>query len=238
MAAGQKIDLSTPLTMRSAFLYPLQSSLARREVLLGALILCIPLLGWLLNMGHRIAMTHRMQNGLMAWPAWRNYRKLLYHGAVTFLGMIEYHVPALICGYFAWYTACWPLYGVMAGLCILATIAVPGYMTHYCCTLELREVFDPFRALRRVFEGGRAYWHAWLIVLAALCFSFLGLLALGVGFLVTSVWFWQVAGFSFATVFSQKFQLLVEDKANMDLKDDTQASSRQTCGVGNRFTIF
>lgn len=42
---------------------------------------------------------------------------------------------------------------------------------------------------------------------AALGLSFLGLLALGVGFLVTSVWFWQVAGFSFARVFSQKHGL-------------------------------
>jgi hypothetical protein len=38
-------------------------------------------------------------------------------------------------------------------------------------------------------------------------FSFVGLLAFGVGFFVTSVWFWQVAGFSFATVFSQRFAL-------------------------------
>jgi hypothetical protein len=29
----------------------------------------------------------------------------------------------------------------------------------------------------------------------------------GVGFLVTSVWFWQVAGFAFATVFSDTFKL-------------------------------
>ena len=32
--------------------------------------------------------------------------------------------------------------------------------------------------------------------------SFLDLLGFGFGFLVTSVWFWQVAGFSFATVFT------------------------------------
>jgi hypothetical protein len=37
--------------------------------------------------------------------------------------------------------------------------------------------------------------------------SFLGLLAFGIGFLLTSVWFWQVAGFSFATVFTETFRL-------------------------------
>lgn len=56
-------------------------------------------------------------------------------------------------------------------------------------------------------EGGPAYWHAWAIALSALVLSFLGLLALGVGFLVTSVWFWQVAGFSFARVFTRRFAL-------------------------------
>jgi hypothetical protein len=40
-----------------------------------------------------------------------------------------------------------------------------------------------------------------------LLLSFMGLLACGVGFLVTSVWFWQLAGFSFATVFTQRFEL-------------------------------
>ena len=42
----------------------------------------------------------------------------------------------------------------------------------------------------------------------ALALSFLGLWLLGIGFFVTSVWFWQVAGFSFATVFSQRFNLV------------------------------
>jgi len=63
------------------------------------------------------------------------------------------------------------------------------------------------RALRRCIQGGRAYWQAWSITLAALAISFSGLLALGVGFLVTSIWFWQVAGFSFASVFTQRFGL-------------------------------
>jgi hypothetical protein len=80
-------------------------------------------------------------------------------------------------------------------------------MSHYCFTLEPREVFDPFRALRRVVQGGTAYWHAWAIALAALVSSLLGLLAFGIGFLFTSVWFWQVAGFAFATVFSDVFRL-------------------------------
>jgi hypothetical protein len=60
-------------------------------------------------------------------------------------------------------------------------------------------------------QGGAAYWRAWLITLAALTISFVGLLALGVGFLVTSVWFWQAAGFSFASVFTRRFELTCEE---------------------------
>lgn len=61
------------------------------------------------------------------------------------------------------------------------------------------------RALSRALQGGRAYWKAWGIALSALAPSFLGLLGLGVGFLATSVWFWQGPGFSFAGVFAQKY---------------------------------
>jgi hypothetical protein len=176
-------------------------------VLLGALVLCIPVLGWLLNMGHRIAMVHRMQHGESAWPAWRNPRALLFHGIITFLGMAEYHAPAVLCAFLGWRTGHLSLYVVAAVLWMVATAAVPGYMSHYCFAFDPREVFNPLRAMRRVFEGGRSYWHAWAIVLASLACSFLGLLGLGVGFLITSVWFWQTAAFCFATVFSQKFNL-------------------------------
>ena len=86
-----------------------------------------------------------------------------------------------------------------------ATIAIPGFMTHYCRDFDAAEIYSPVRALSRALQGSAAYWHAWGIALAALALSFLGLLAFGVGFLVTSVWFWQVAGFSFARVFSQRY---------------------------------
>jgi hypothetical protein len=210
------IDLSTTLSIRSAFMFPLQSSLSRREVVWGALLLCIPVVGWLLNMGHRIAMTRRMQQGLPAWPAWSGYRGLLRDGVITFVGMAEYHSPAVVCGFAAWWLGWSWLWPIAAVLWVLATAAVPGYMTHYCHSSDRREVFDPLRALRRVREGGASYWHAWSIALAALACSFVGLLAFGVGFLVTSVWFWQVAGFGFATAFTQKFALeRAADPANV-----------------------
>jgi hypothetical protein len=202
-----QIDLATPLTLKSAFLFPLQSPLSRREVLIGALWLLVPFVGWILNMGHRILMTHQMQHGQPAWPAWRNYPALFRHGFITFLGMVEYHSPAILCEWLARHFQIGWLHVLAALLWILATIAVPGYMSHYCHSLDPREVFNPLRALRRVAQGGQAYWHAWGIALTALVCSFLGLAAFGIGFLLTSVWFWQVAGFSFATVFTQAFRL-------------------------------
>ena len=69
------------------------------------------------------------------------------------------------------------------------------------------------RGLRRPAKGklsGSAAAHAWSDsrTTTALALSFLGLWLLGIGFFVTSVWFWQVAGFSFAAVFRQRFNLV------------------------------
>ena len=205
MAPDEPITIQTPLDLRSSFAFPLQSARSRREVLIGAALLLVPFVGWLLNMGHRVMMVHRMLHGEPAWPSWRNYGELLRHGLVTFGGMAMYYAPgaALLV---AARLADLPVLAVAGGvLLVLATLAIPGYMTHYCVAFDAAEIYDPARALRRALEDGPAYWRAWGIALAALALSFLGLLAFGVGFLVTSVWFWQVAGFSFARAFSQRY---------------------------------
>ena len=204
---SETIDLLTPLDWRSSFRFPCQSSIARREVLIGALWVLVPVVGWLLNMGHRIVVVHNMMHGRSAWPAWRDYRALFRHGLITFLGMLFYYAPAAA---LAWWGATIDSQVFLIAAAVLglaATVAIPGYMSHYCRAYDVREIFNPWLALRRCLHGGRAYWQAWGIALAALAVSFLGLLALGVGFLVTSVWFWQVAGFSFATVMTHAYGL-------------------------------
>ena len=201
------IDLRTPLTLRSALLFPLQSAQTRRDVLWGALWLLVPGVGWLLNMGHRIVMVHRMQHGLPPTGAWREYPQLLKHGALTALGMLLYAVPGLLALAGA-VSIQQPILYALAGLLLLAAVlAIPGYMSHYCRGFDPREIFSPLRALARVRQGGAQYWQAWGIALVALTLSFAGLALFGFGFLLSSVWFWQVAGFAFASAFTQRFAL-------------------------------
>lgn len=207
MSQRPAITIHSPLRLSTSFAFPLQSERARREVLIGAALLLVPVVGWLLNMGHRIEMVHRMQHGLPAWPAWGQWGRLLKHGIITWLGMVYYFTPAGLLALGAWR---WDLPWLLAPSALLffvATVAIPGYMSHYCVRFDPSEIYNPLKAFSRVIQGGAAYWKAWGIALSALALSFLGLLALGVGFLVTSVWFWQVAGFSFASVFSQRHGL-------------------------------
>jgi hypothetical protein len=203
----EAIDLRHRLTLANSFRFPLQSAASRRDIVVGGLWLFVPVVGWLMNMGHRVRVVHRMHQGQMPWPAWEDPLDLSWHGAVTFAGMVYYGWPGVAVAGLGVYLE-QPLLialGVLLGS--LAVVAIPGFMSHYCKRLDPREIFDPFRALRRVREGGLAYWKAWSIVLPAMLLSFLGLLAFGVGFAFTSVWFWQVAAFSFATVFTQRFDL-------------------------------
>lgn len=235
------IDLTTPLTLRTSFLFPLQSKEGRREILWGALLLvALPGVGWLLNMGHRIAYVRRMQRGLAPFPAFSDpnrtwqavYRELLRDGLVTFFGMVFYHAPAAVLLGLGALLGQRPLTVVGAVLWVSATALVPGYMTHYCKERDLRAIFRPRLALRRVREGGLAYWHAWSIALAALLLSFAGLAGFGLFFFVTSVWFWQVAGFSFATVFSQRFALVQGEGE----RDGVEAAQTSTAGSSSTLT--
>jgi hypothetical protein len=205
--SAMEIDLNSELTFRNSFLFPIQNVFARKEVLWGAMLVLVPVLGWVLNMGHRIEMVHKMHHGQPAWPCWNNYRRLLKSGTIAFLGMIYYYLPGAILATLSFHWRLAWLEALATGLLLLATVAIPGFMTHYCRDYDTREIFDPIRAFGRIIQGGRDYWKAWAITVSALALSFLGLLGLGIGFLATSVWFWQVAGFSFAQVFTRRFAL-------------------------------
>ncbi len=204
MTSPQPINLQTPLSLGSSLRFPMQHATSRKEVLIGALWLLVPGIGWLLNMGHRIMFVHQMHQGRPPFPAWHDYPQLLKHGVITWLGMLYYYSPAIALSALASRLGFTWLYALALLMFALATIAIPGYMTFYCKAFDASEIFNPFKALSRVAQGGIDYWRAWGIVCVALTGSFLGLLGAGVGFLFTSVWFWQSAGFSFATVFTKQ----------------------------------
>lgn len=203
----ESIDLRCELSWRHALRFPLQSKAARRDLFIGGLWLLVPVFGWLLNMGHRIRVVHRLQRGEEPWPAWGAPGELLLHGCWTFLGMAFYGAPGLALIGLGWWGAQPLLSALGGGVLLLAIIAIPGYMSHYCRAYDRREIFDPRRALSRVRQGGAAYWRAWSYVIPTMLLSLLGLPLLVVGFVWTSVWFWQVAAFCFATVFTQRFDL-------------------------------
>ena len=201
------IGLHTPLTLRSSWRFPLQSPASRRDIITGGLWLMVPIIGWLMNMGHRIMVVHNLHHRRAPWPAWSDRKALLKHGCLTFAGMVWYGWPGVLLMMLGW----WYQSPVTGGTGLLlwagAVVAIPGYMTHYCKHFDTQEIFNPVRALSRVFQGGWPYWKAWLIIFPTMLTSLVGLLGLGVGFLFSSVWFWQVAAFCFASVFTQRFDL-------------------------------
>lgn len=140
-----------------------------------------------------------MHTGRPAHPAWGDWRSLFAHGLVTTLVIIVAHLPGacVIAVAFALDSLLLTSIGVL--LLLAGIFVLPGIMTFYAKEFDSRVLLNPILALRRVLSGGPDYYKAWMIGLAAWAIAFLGLLAFGLGFLVTSVWFWQVAAFAFAS---------------------------------------
>jgi len=222
---GPMIDLHSPLTWRNAFTFPLQSEGSRRDVLIGGVVLFIPVLGFVLNMGYRLRMVHHLQRGRYPWPGWTDFSGLLRHGGVATAAILGYHLPALLCVGLAWWLGSLWLFclGVVSGG--LATFFLPGFMTFYAYDFDVRHVLSPRVAWGRVLRGGRMYMKAWGIGVCACLLSFGGLLLFGVGFAWTSVWFWQVAAFCFSRVFSEQYGLSGGDaaQASLELLGEAQA---------------
>ena len=73
------------------------------DILIGGLWLLVPVIGWLMNMGHRVVVVHRLQKGEEPWPAWENPKELMIHGCYTFLGMVWYGWPGVTLMLMGWY---------------------------------------------------------------------------------------------------------------------------------------
>ncbi len=201
------IDLKSSLSIKNAFGFPLQNKESRKEIVIGAIWMLVPFIGWILNMGHRISFVRKMQYGKQPFPSWLNYKTLAKDGIITLIGMLYYTAPGLL--FFALYYVQHNVIFIVIGviLFLISVVIIPGYMSVYCYDKKALEIFKVQLVFKSIYNIGFIYWKAWLIVLAALALSFLGLLFFGIGFLFTSVWFWQVAGYCFANIFTERYQL-------------------------------
>jgi hypothetical protein len=183
---------------RESFRFPLGGPDARRDLLTGALLLLIPVVGWVANLGHRLDVVQRLLAGRP--PYFRGFRPLsrtLRRGAPAAFAIAGYLLPGALLAALA--ATRWPVLGALAvPALLLAVYALPGGMTWYAATGDPAILYRPDRALRRARQGGAGYLRAWAVGLSAIALSPLGLLAFGAGFLLTSVWAWSVVGYAFS----------------------------------------
>lgn len=200
------------LGWRACFSFPLQDEEARRDVLIGAALLLIPLIGWIFNLGHRLDVVHRLFHHDPPWfRGFAPWGLTFKRGLMAATAITLYLSPAIVFALTAWYTDALYLFAP-AGVCfVLAIYALPGGMTYNAAYGDIRYLYRPDKAFARAREGGMLYLRAWAIALAAISLSLLGLLALGLGFLVTSVWAWMVVGYAFSKALSLKAALPCSD---------------------------
>jgi hypothetical protein len=202
------------------FRFPVSTPQARRDLLIGGTLLFALVIGWILNLGHRLEVVHRVVHEQP--PYFRGFApwgRTFTRGLAALCAIAVYLSPAAALTFLA-AAASDPGHGLVdlirapaafapggtsavllalaAGAFVLALYVLPGGMTYNAAYRDIRYLYRPDKALRRALRGGRAYAHAWLIALSAIALSLLGLVALGVGFLYTSVWAWSVVGVAFS----------------------------------------
>jgi hypothetical protein len=191
------------LSFYDCFAFPLRTPEARRDLLIGALLLFTTLPGWVCNLGHRLEVVYRLFHDQR--PYFRGFRPLPFvfrRGLTACFAITLYLSPALACAAVSWllWPGTWALAAAIAGslaFC-LAVYVLPGGMTYNAAFRDVTYLYRPDKALQRALEGGRLYVKAWCIAGAAIAISLLGLLLAGVGFLLTSVWAWMVVGYAFS----------------------------------------
>ena len=195
------------LGWRDALLFPIATPDGRRDVLVGglAVIFLLPV-GWILNLGARLDVVQRLYVGDAPYfRGFRPWRRTFRRGCISAATIFSYLSPSLTLSALGWlaYAREWGMTAVVA-LALAAALAfvlgvftLPGCMTVYACEGDASVLRRPRQAFRRALAHRRVYLEAWAISLAAVALSTLGLLALGVGFVFTSVWAWEVVGYAF-----------------------------------------
>src|SRR5581483_6768087 len=85
------------LTVRDAFLFPVATKEARRDLLIGGLLLATLPIGWILNLGNRLNVVSRLSAGDR--PFFRGFRpwgNTFRRGCVSFATIASYLAPAVV----------------------------------------------------------------------------------------------------------------------------------------------
>lgn len=211
-------SLPTTLDWRTSLLFPVATKEARRDIVVGGLAVALLLVfGWVLNLGARLDVVHRLYRGDA--PYFRGMKPLRHtfrRGCVSAATIFSYLAPANA----SWLLAYWLAVGKewrlpvswgdvqvtpaviaasAAGLIcfVLGVFTLPGCMTVYACEEDPRVLRHPLQAFRRAWKHRRMYGKAWMIALCSIALSFLGLFVFVIGFFVASVWAWEVVGYAF-----------------------------------------
>lgn len=196
-----------PVTWSEAFRFPIENASCRRDVLVGGTVLLIPLVGWILNLGHRLDVVYRLAERSPPYCRGFNpWKQTFQRGLHAFYAIVSYLSPSGLFGVAAlsrWYvaggdTVAWCFAAVSALLFALAIFTLPGGMTINAARRDMSYLYRPDKGFRRALEGGRRYLKSWAIALSAIALSFVGLVFLGIGYLYTSVWAWSVVGYAFS----------------------------------------
>lgn len=202
-------QLPASLTFKEAFLFPIRTADGRRDILVGTIaILLLWPIGWVLNLGARLDIVERLYDGEPPYfRGMKPYRRTLGRGLVSASAIFCYLSPAIMCGSIvAWRVLHarvdpGPADGVLAVAGFIALVlgvyTLPGCMTVYACERDPSVLRKPFRAFQRVTAHRAIYAKAWAIAVAAVILSFFGLAIVGVGYIVASVWAWEVVGYAF-----------------------------------------
>lgn len=199
--------MSEKLSWKACFRFPLENAEARHDVFVGACWLLLPLFGWILNLGHRLDVVYRLYHDEPPWfRGFSPWGKTFRRGLRAFTAITTYLSPAAAFALVATVTWSWVWWVPSGVLFVWAIFSLPGGMTYNAAFGDITYLYRPDLAFRRAIEGGWLYLEAWAIAITAILLSLLGLLALGVGFLVTSVWAWMVVGYAFSKALSLRME--------------------------------
>lgn len=212
-------QLPAALDWRDAFEFPLSTEQGRRDVLVGGLLVaCLPVVGWVLNLGYRLNVVARVFHDDR--PYFRGFSPWMYtfqRGLVSFCAISAYLAPSATAGWVAvalkhqdQAALHWVFASLSAALFALGVFTLPGCMTVYACERDPKVLWFPVRAFRRAWARRRTYTKAWAISASSVVLSFLGLALCGVGFFFTSVWAWEVTGYAFTVAMYQEDQWVAE----------------------------